>query len=251
MGANENNENEVKMRIGVLSAAVIGFAILACNPFIDSINGSGNVVANSMEFSGFTNIEAGSSFQVTITQSEDYSVVIKADDNLVEHLNVRLDGDTLVINMVPGKSARNATLEAEVSLPELKRVHFGGVSRGNLLGITSQADLTVRVSGASSLQGDLQARQMNVNVSGASKIDLNGSGATVDLHGSGASTVDMEDFAVDSAQVVLSGASTARLHVNDDIGPVTLSGASRLIYSGDPAFRDFETSGASSITASE
>ena len=239
------------MRIGILSAVVIGFALIACNPFTGSIKGSGNVVTNSLEISGFTKIQAGNSFQVTITQSQDYSVVIKADDNLVEHLDVRLDGDTLIVNMVPGKSARNATLEAEVSLPDLEGVIFGGVSRGILHGITSQGDFTVRVSGASSLRGDLQIRQMEVRVSGASRIDLSGSGATVDVHGSGASTVDMEDFSVDSAQVVLSGASTARLDVKNDIGPATLSGASRLIYSGDPAFRDFKTTGASSISAQD
>ena len=239
------------MRIGIIGAAVIGFALLACNPFTDSIKGSGNVVTNSMEISGFTRIEAGDSFQVNITQSEDYSVIIKADDNLVEHLDVRLVDDTLVVNMVPGKSARHATLEAEISLPELKGVRFRGGSRGILHGITSQGDFTVRVSGASSLRGDLQVRQMEVRVSGASSVDLNGSGARLDLHGSGASTVDMEDFSVDSAQVVLSGASTARLDVKDDIGPATLSGASRLIYSGDPAFRDFKTTGASTISAGE
>lgn len=235
----------------MLAAAVVGYALLACNPLTDSIKGSGNVVMETREFSEFTKITTGHSFEITVTQSEDYSVIIKADDNLVEHLDVRLDGDTLVVNMAPGKSARNATLEAEVSLPYLAGVNFAGASQGNLLGIASQGDFTVSVSGASFLQGDLEVGRLEVNVSGASRIDLNGSSAAMDLHGSGASNLDMEDFTVDSAQVNLSGASTARLNVTSDIGPATLTGASRLIYSGDPAFRDFKTSGASSISASE
>ena len=237
------------MRIGLLGFAVVGFALLACNPIHDSIKGSGNVATNSMEISGFTKIEAGNSFQVTITQSEDYSVVIKADDNLVEHLDVRLDNDTLVGNLVQGKSARNATLVADISLPELTGVRFSGVSRGILQGITSQGRFTIKISGASHLEGDLQAGQMDVRVSGASGVDLKGSGASLILDGSGASHIEMEDFTVDSAQVDLSGASTAHLDVTDNICPVDLSGASRLFYSGDPAFRDFETSGASSISA--
>ncbi len=92
---------------------------------------------------------------------------------------------------------------------------------------------------------------MEVRLSGASRVDLDGSGSTLDLHVSGASTADLEDFSVDTAQVDLSGASTAMLDVKDDIGPANLSGASRLIYSGDPAFRNFKTSGASSINARE
>ena len=141
----------MRQRIGMLSAAVIGLAILACNPITGNIKGSGNVVTNSMEISGFTKIDAGASFQVTITQAGDYSVVIKADDNLVEHLDVRLDNETLIVNMARRKSFRNATLIAEISLPELKGVHFGGASRGVLHEISSQSDFTARVSGASHL----------------------------------------------------------------------------------------------------
>ncbi len=239
------------MRLGIMSSMFVGIALLACNPITGNIKGSGNVVTTSMNISGFNKIDAGHTFQVTITQSEDYSVVIYSDDNLVEHLDVRLDGDTLIINLANRKSAWNATLEAEVSLPELTAVGFHGASRGNLQGIASDNDFTASVSGASRLEGDLQAGQMEVRLSGASRLDLDGSGSSLDLHVSGASTADLEDFSVDSAQVDLSGASTAILDVKDDIGPVNLSGASRLIYSGDPAFRNFETSGASSINARE
>lgn len=239
------------MQIGLLGAGLLGFVLLACNPITDGIKGSGNVVTNSIEITGFTKIQAGDSFQVTITQSEDYAVIIKADDNLVEHLDVRKADDTLVINMVPGRSARNATLEAEVSLPGLKGVDLGGASRGILRGVTSQGSFTAAISGASYPQGDLHVRRADVRVSGASGVDLKGSGVSLDLHGSGASTIDMEDFLVDTAEVELSGASTSRLNVKDSIGPVSLSGASRLIYSGDPAFRDFKTSGSSSISARE
>ena len=61
----------------------------------------------------------------------------------------------------------------------------------------------------------------------------------------------MEDFNINSAEVRLSGASTATLNVKDRFGPVALSGASKLVYLGDPTFKDFHTSGASSITAYE
>ncbi len=136
------------MRLGILGSMFVGFALLACNPITGNIKGSGNVVTNSMDISGFNKIDAGHTFQVTITQSEDYSVVINSDDNLVEHLDVRLDGDTLIINLTNRKSVWNATLEAEVSLPELTAVGFHGASHGNLHGIASDSDFTASVSGA-------------------------------------------------------------------------------------------------------
>ena len=90
-----------------------------------------------------------------------------------------------------------------------------------------------------------------MELSGASSLDLTGSSASLSLKASGASKAKMEDFAIDDAEVHLSGASSATLNVKDNIGPAALSGASKLIYLGDPTFSDFQTSGASSISARE
>ena len=73
-----------------------------------------------------------------------------------------------------------------------------------------------------------------MELSGASSVDLTGSSVSLSLKASGASKAKMENFAIDDAEVHLSGASSATLNVKDNIGPAVLSGASKLIYLGDP-----------------
>ncbi len=153
--------------------------------------------------------------------------------------------------MASGKSTRNATLEAEVSLPELTGVKLSGASHGTILGFTSTGEFGADLSGASRLSGDIQAAETVVEMSRASSVDLTGSSASLSLKASGASKAKMEDFAIDEAEVHLSGASSTTLNVKDNIGPADLSGASKLTYLGDPTFSDFQTSGASSISARE
>jgi|AP95_1055475.scaffolds.fasta_scaffold21732_3 hypothetical protein len=239
------------MKIGILGAFVAAIGLIACGVSFGNIKGSGNVMTQQYPLSDFTKVEAGNSFNLTITQADSFSVQVKADDNLVDHLDVRKSDDILVIRLKSGKSIRNATLEAQVSLPELTSVKLTGASKGTVRGFASGGEFSVDISGASKLSGDIQAAQTRVDLSGASSLDLTGSSDSFILRGSGASRAVMEDFAINSAEVHLSGASTATLNVRDNFGPVALSGASKLIYLGDPAFRDFHTSGASSISARE
>jgi hypothetical protein len=201
--------------------------------------------------SDFTRVESGNSFKVIITKADDFNVQVKADDNIVERLDVRKLGDTLFIGLASGKSIRNATLEAEVFLPELSGVKLSGASHGTIRGFSSEGAFRVDLSGASKLSGDIQAAETDIKLSGASSVNLTGATARFSLNASGASKAAMEDFAIDVAEVHLSGASKATLNVKDNIGPAALSGASKLIYLGDPTFKDFHTSGASSISARE
>ena len=228
---------------------VFAIALMACGVLPGTIKGSGDTVTETMQISGFTRVDAGNSFKVTITQAPEHSVAVRIDDNLVQYLDVGKSGETLVIRLRSGKFVHGATLEAIVSLPKLDGVKFSGASKGILNGINSQGGFAAELSGASNLSGDVRAQRTDVELSGASSMYLKGSGTTLTVRGSGASSADLYDFAVDSAVVDLSGASTAGLNAKDAIGPVYLSGASRLIYSGDPAFRDFRTTGASNISA--
>ena len=239
------------MMIRVLGALVIGLALTACGAFYGNVKGSGNVVTEIIPISGFSKVEVGNALQVTITEAADYSVAIDIDDNLVQYLDVKQVGETLEIRLQSGKSARSATMEARVSMPKLTAVKLSGASKGFVRGFVSGANFDARVSGASHLTAAIQALQTNVELSGASGVHFEGSGKTLTVKGSGASNANLEDFAVESATVELSGASVARLNVSAIIDPVLLSGASKLIHSGNPSFGNFKTSGASAIISQE
>lgn len=51
-----------------------------------SIRGSGEIVTVESELSGFTSLSAGHGCKLRVTSSETYSVVVRIDDNLAEHL---------------------------------------------------------------------------------------------------------------------------------------------------------------------
>ena len=87
-------------RVLSLSAALLFVTLVAsaCNVsvlFGDGIEGSGVVVTESFDLGGFDEIRVSSAFEVDVEVGPEVSVVVRADDNLIEHLEVEVDDDRL------------------------------------------------------------------------------------------------------------------------------------------------------------
>lgn len=212
-----------------------------------TITGSGNVVTREEAFTDFDKVDVSHTFKVDVSQGDTFRVVIRIDDNLVEHLQVTQQGNTLKIGLKPGRyNIRRATMEAEVTMPELTGLELSGASHGTVTGFESTKALDVNLSGASSLRGDIEAGDARFDVSGASNADLTGSAGDVTINASGASQIDLSAFAVADADVKASGASTVTVNPSGTLD-ANASGASHVYYVGNPTMGKLETSGASSV----
>lgn len=206
------------------------------------------MVTQEEALSGFDKVDISQSFDVVITQGESFSVVIRVDDNLVEHLNVVKQGSTLKIGLKPNRNyiIRNATMEAEVTMPELVGLELSGNSDANLSGFESTKSLAVELSGNSDLLGDIQAGDSGFDVSGSSSVRLTGSAGDVTIDASGSSEVDLTDFPASDGTVDASGASTVIVNLSRRLN-ADASGSSNIYYLGDPTIGSIDTSGSSTI----
>jgi hypothetical protein len=217
-------------------------------PVARTITGSGDVVTREEPITDFDRVDVSHAFHVNISQGDTFSVVVRADDNMVEYLEVVKQGDTLKIGLKPssGYNVREATLEAEVTMPELAGLELSGASHVVVTGFKSTKALDANLSGASRLRGDIEVGDATFDASGASRVTLNGSARNMTVEGSGASQIDLSDFAVADAKVKLSGASAATVNPSGTLD-VDASGASDVYYLGDPTLGKVDTSGASSV----
>jgi hypothetical protein len=217
-------------------------------PNMESITGSGNVVSQEANISGFDMVDISHAFEVNIDQSDAFSVIIRVDDNLVEHLNVVKQGNTLKIGFRPGTASifRNATLEATITMPELTGLDLSGASQATISGFKSTKSLNTDLSGSSSLLGDIEAHDAMFDVSGSSNVTLTGSAGDVTVDARGASRVNLEDFSVSDASLKASGASQVTVNASGTLN-ADASGSSTVYYLGNPTLGKVDTSGASSI----
>lgn len=225
----------------------------------------GSAITKTYTFTGFTAIEAGYAFKVDITRSENYSVTIIINENIAERLDVSMDGDTLKIDLKGTLFNFHSSPRAIITMPDLRGLDLSGAANGNVEGFSSADDFDLHLSGASSLDIDMEAGDFkaelsgasrlsgyfkaassSIEQSGASRITLTGSGGDTRLDFSGASTGNLENYTVGDADVELSGASQVSLDINGRLD-ADLSGASLLTYSGQPTLGRINISGGSSL----
>ena len=232
----------------------------------ETITGSGELVTKKYDFANFTRVEVGYAFEVDITHADEFDVTIEMNENLFDYLDISQSGSILRVRMKPNYNYRLTTRQVSISMPAIRSLNLSGASRGEITGFETSNAVDLEVSGASSLEitnlvtgktgfgvsgasriiGNIRMTDGDFDVSGASTIELNGEAADVVLDVSGASTARLEDFPMDTADTHVSGASSVTLEVNDRLD-VEVSGASRLIYSGDAELGSIQVSGGSTL----
>ena len=231
----------------LILAGLLALLLAGCTgiPFGPAIVGSGRQVTQEFDVADFDGVDASHGFQVTLAPGDGFAVKVTVDDNLTDYLVVEKRGDTLRIgldNRGGWFSARS--LQAEVTLPELRRVGLSGGGSATMMGFPAVDAFTAELSGGSRLQGEVAGEDVSLNGSGGSRFVLAGDAENLAVNGSGGSRAELEELVSQQVDVELSGGSQASVHAAGELN-YTLSGGSRLTYSGDPAIGRSDASGGS------
>ena len=154
-------------------------------------------------------------------------MVIRVDGNLVEHVRVVKEGSTVKIGLKPGTSysPEGATLEADVTIPEL-----------------AGADL----SGGSHVRGDIEAGDVTFKLSRGSHVTLSGSAGDLTVDADAGSHAKLGDLQVADANVEARGGSHATVHPSGRLDAVA-RGGSHVRNVGSPTLGTMDADGSSSI----
>jgi hypothetical protein len=235
---------------------------------VDLAEKNGPITTNTYNNIGFTGIDIGNAFELTVTQSANYSITVTAGQNVMEHIKIHQDGSLLVFEIdswVDVWWSNWYNPKVAITMPDLTELNLTGASQANVSGFESDnnfrlyvsgaseidmdmttGDFFTKLSGASRVSGSLTATKTDIELSGASRIKLSGSGGDITLEGSGASDAELKNYTGEDASIDFSGASHANLNVSGRLD-VQLRGASSLDYYGNPTMGNIDTSGASSI----
>jgi hypothetical protein len=201
------------------------------------LQGSGRLTTLEKPIVGFDRVRLSHAFHVDIRQGEAFGVLIQADDNVVRYLRVIKNGTTLEIGLQPrwNYSIEQATLRAEVTMPELTSIDLRGACQATVYGFKSAHDLKVNVSAASHLQGNMDVADLRLDVTAASHVTLTGSAQDAVVNAWMASHVDLADLEITDANVHAHGASHVTVNPSGWLD-VMASTASHVRYLGYPTF---------------
>jgi hypothetical protein len=214
------------------SLAVVSFvsgkSLLPSVPrFFVQIKGSGDMKTERRDVPTFTSVKVGGASHLEIVSgASEQTVEIETDDNLLELTKTYVKNDTLHVER-RGNIWTKSPLRIRISVAALNRLDLSGASKAEVKNIRSN--------------------NFELDLSGASKVHLEGEAATFIADMSGASNLDAENLKTAKAVVDASGASKATVFVTENLN-AEASGASRILYAGNPKSVRDDESGASRVS---
>jgi hypothetical protein len=199
----------------------------------------------------FHAIQVSNAFEVLLVQGTEEGLAVSSNhkDDLPNIKTVVENGILKIwVDQKGNWFSKNRELKAYISVKNLDEIRASGATNIKIDGTLKTSNLTVHVSGASDLKGNLVvSNKLDIQASGASDLRITGSASDVMINASGASDVKGFDFTATTCQAKASGASDINITVEKELS-AEVSGASSVTYKGGAVVKDVKTSGAGNLT---
>jgi hypothetical protein len=230
----------VIMRLVMALLLVVILALTGCNA---RVTGSGDLITETREVSNFDAIVLSGSGEVVVTQGESESLSIESDDNIMEHVESKVENGTLKLGFKTGINFISPThLVFQVGVVELSNLSISGSGEieSDMIDTTR---LVTKVSGSGDiLISELTASEVLAEISGSGEIYLAGNAAAQDVSISGSGKYLAGELCGPSVKVSISGSGDATVCATETLDS-TISGSGDVSYYGRPTIN---TSGSGS-----
>jgi hypothetical protein len=198
------------------------------------ITGSGNLIAESREVSGFDGVSHTGIGRVIITQGDHELLTIEADDNLIEYITSEVKNGTLELGF--DENVRfDSTSSITFTVGARDIVEIGSTGTGVIeIDELGTENLLILKTGTGSISiGALTATDLVVNADGTGNIELAGKVVNQELDLTGTGDYDAPDLESQTATVSVTGTGGVVIWVLDSLD-VEITGISKLSYYGNP-----------------
>ena len=217
----------MQARVLVLGAStlLVLLAVSACDGSVFGVRGSGNVITESRDVSGFSEIALFGSGTVRVDVNGTESLTVEAEDNIMPLLKTEVSNGRLELSV---ESSISPTTDITYTVAA---VELDGVT------IAGSGDVT-----ATGIAADL----FDVEISGSGRVEPTGTAASLVVEISGSGRYLGEGLEASIGTVRVSGSGEAVVNVTDDLD-VDVSGSGGVQYVGEPTITE-SVSGSGRVT---
>lgn len=236
------NAKYLKVSIGMV---IILLLASACG--IIPTRGSGNLVSETRDVSGFETVVFSGAGDVEIIQDGTESITIETDDDVMPYVETEVRGGTLYVGLDFDGIASILPTEMNVTLHVAS---LNGITASGAWSVHAESietdSLEALISGTGSIRIDsLIATDLAADISGAGEFEIAGQVTSQHVGISGTGKYLAGDLQSETVKIDISGAGEATLWVTEMLD-VTVSGTGQVDYYGRPQV-SFDESGSGDI----
>ncbi|MBN1298339.1 MAG: DUF2807 domain-containing protein [Actinobacteria bacterium] len=228
----------ILITLSLAMSLIIAMALSSCITIkVNSLKGSGEVVTQEFEVSGFDKLSFSGMGKIIIEQTGQESLEVEAEKNIIDALNIDVSAKRLniglkkgFINIIPTKD-----IIFRLNVKDLSKIDLSGVGSIICEGFETES-LSIDSSGLGNIQYALNAQTLEISISGAGKIVMSGEVDVQEIEVSGVGTYDAKELVSNDCVIDISGAGRALVNVAQTLD-VSMSGVGNVEYKGNPSVK--------------
>ena len=174
--------------IRITFLAALTLMAYACENSWNCLRGNGVPGEETRDISGFTGVVSEGEYDILVVPDAEYSVMIEADENLIQYIRTRISGNSLIVDQGTRKCLRSdSPIRITVYMPVVEYLNLTGsgmITGDNIEGDELRVELTG--SGQIDLRG-LDVGLLDALITGSGEMIFWGiaTDADLDITGSG------------------------------------------------------------------
>lgn len=217
-------------------AHIIALILLFLNLGLAQSRGNKYDIVQNLPLKDFKGINSHIAADIYLTQADTFSFQIEAKSKVIKLLETEIVGGILKIQLDKSSDIWDSWDKAiiHISAPSFERLEFSGAGKVYAEKALTGKTLSVRVSGASSLNfKSIDIDSLSLELSGVGNINMTGKAQSAYIELSGTGNIDVMDLKIQNATCQLSGLGALSCDVENHLNAY-VSGMGKIRYKTEP-----------------
>ncbi|MFA5419565.1 MAG: head GIN domain-containing protein [Bacteroidales bacterium] len=170
-----------------------------------------DVLTQERQLPAFKAIKLICSVDLIIHQGNTQQVTVKADSDIIDYIETRVENGTLVVDVNKNNFFNVHVMEVHITMSNLEQITNSGSGDIEVTGIFKTSDLKVILNGSGDFQADLQASGMELEIHGSGDAQIGGIHGSFKLDVAGSGDVEASDLQLETCAISGSGSGDISL----------------------------------------
>lgn len=218
------------LQLSFFSLAIVAFTLLnACTP---AVKGSGPQVTKKINISEFKSIELELPASVTLAISDTIQGVIRAQANIAELIEFKMDGDELTIRCNKNYKS-DLPVEVILTTRQLEEIEVKGSGDLKVVNPVKGEKLEVEIDGSGDVTLMANVGKLETEVNGSGDVTYSGKAEYHHIRLNGSGNIMAGELQSEECDIKINGSGDADLNITGDLN-AKVTGSGKILYAGTP-----------------
>jgi len=220
-----------RIAIALLMALFLSSCAFDIN-FGNGKKGNGDVISETRNTTDeFTEVSASEGLMVYVTQADDFSIEVEADENIIDLIATDIKNGKLRIHT--HENIGRATKKIYVSLPEISVLKSSSGAHLNTENTIQAERLEIDGSSGANITTEFTADNVVIDASSGANLTISGTAHNADIDVSSGGNINAKKLETKTCTADASSGGNVKIQVSESLVADASSGGN-ISYSGDP-----------------